>query len=572
MLAELTIRNFAIIDQVTLRLAPGLNVLTGETGAGKSIIVDAVSAVVGGRTSSEVVRSGARSALIEAVFELDQGTANAVTPVLEREGLTGDDPRYLILSREVRAGGRSVARVNGRTTAASIVRELGETLVDIHGQTEHLSLLRVPEHIHYLDRYAQSLPLRAQLASLVEELNRVRSQLRSLRDDSRARHRRLERLQYEMDEIKAARLLPDEEETLRQERSRLANAERLVQFADAAYQALYGGGDEVPAAYDLTSHALEWLTDLARIDSSMADARQKAEALAIELEELARTIRTYSDKIEYNPERLQEVEDRLAVINNLKRKYGANIEEILAYAERAAAELAELSDGEQRAAELEERQEALLARLSTIAKELSKRRREAAIRLAQAVENQLADLAMEHSRFEVAFSYREATDGIPIGDKRLAFDRTGIDRVEFMLAPNPGEPMRPLARIASGGENSRLMLALKTVLSQEDDTPTLIFDEIDTGIGGRMGHVIGEKLATLAKHHQVLCVTHLPQLAAFADTHVSIRKEVVHGRTRTIVSILSPDERQRELAAMMGGVSQATLRSAHEMVQRARKA
>ncbi|MGI6209296.1 MAG: DNA repair protein RecN [Anaerolineae bacterium] len=568
MLAEITIRNFAIIDEVTVRLAPRLNVVTGETGAGKSIMVDALAAVLGERTSPDMVRGGESSALIEAFFELDERLATKLQPILEEQGLTGDDPTLLILAREIRAEGRSIARVNGRVTAAAVVRQLGEILVDIHGQTEHLSLLRVPEHLNFLDRYAHLGGLRAEMATLTGEANRLRAEIAAIRDNSQARERRLERLRYEVDEIAAARLAPDEEEELRTERTRLANAERLTELIGAAYDAVYAGSGETPAAADLLGQALGWLLDLERIDPSLKPERERIEQLTEGLEDVARGLRQYRDSVEASPARLDEVEERLGLIANLKRKYGSTIPEILAYAERAQAELAQLTGGEEQLAELEHRLDEVMRSAAGVAAELSRRRKEAAIELAQGVERQLADLAMERARFEVGFNHQPDEDGLEVDGEKLAFDRTGVDRVEFLLAPNPGEPMRPLARIASGGENSRLMLALKTVLSQADDTPTLIFDEIDTGIGGRLGHVVGEKLAGLAEHHQVLCVTHLPQLAAFADVHLTVGKEVRDGRTRTVVKTLSREERLAELANMLGGISPGTLRSADEMLQR----
>ncbi len=569
MLAEIVIRNFAIIDHVAVRLTPGMNVLTGETGAGKSIIVDALNAVLGARTSSDVVRGGESTAMIEAFFELDHTLAPRLQPLLEQEGLLGDDPAYLVLSREIRAEGRSIARINGRVTPAGMVRQLGELLVDIHGQTEHLSLLRVPEHLNFVDRYGHLLGLRGQVAELVGEINGLQREIRAILENSQARERRLERLRYEVEEIVAAKLQPDEEDELRSERIRLANAERLSELANSAYEAVYASSGDSPAAADSLGRTLDWLLDLERIDGTLSPARQRAEELAAGVEDLGRALREYRDSVEYNPSRLDRVEERLSLISNLKRKYGATVPEILAYAARAETEAAELGGGEERLAELEQRLQAVQAEAASLADDLSRSRQEAAVRLAGAVETQLADLAMSRAQFRVGFTHEDSEEGLPIGDRRLAFDRTGVDSVEFLLAPNPGEPLRPLARIASGGENSRLMLALKTVLSEADDTPTLIFDEIDTGIGGRLGHVIGEKLAGLAKHHQVICVTHLPQLAAFADVHLSVGKEIVGDRTRTAVRALDAEPRLEELAAMLGGVSPGTLRSAGEMLERA---
>ncbi len=572
MLAEITIRNFAIIDQVTVRLARRLNVLTGETGAGKSIIVDALAAVLGERTSPDVVRGGASSAQIEAHFELTPALQDRLAPILEEQGLAGDDPRYLILSREIRAAGRSMARVNGRLVSAAVVRQVGELLVDIHGQTEHLSLLRVPEHLGFLDRFARTGDLRAEMARLAGNVSRLRAEIVAIQENSLARERRLERLRYEMDEIEAARLADGEEEALRAERTRLANAEKLSELAGSAYEAVYGGSGETPAGSDLLGQALVWLIDLERIDPELAKLRERLESLVEGLDDVARELRRYRDAVEYNPSRLDQVEERLALISSLKRKYGAGIPEILAYARRASAELEQLGGGEERLEKLISQLAEAKTAAATVARQLSRRRHAAAADLAAAVESQLADLAMERARFSVGIEQEPDPDGLEIEGQSLAFDRTGVDRVEFLLAPNPGEPMRPLARIASGGENSRLMLALKTVLSEADDTGTLIFDEVDTGIGGRLGHVVGEKLAALASTHQVLCVTHLPQLAAFADIHLRVGKELAENRTRTVVAALDREERLAELAAMQGGVSPGTLRSAEEMLARAQRA
>jgi len=570
MLAEIIIRNFAIIDEVTVRLAPRLNVLTGETGAGKSIIVDALAAVLGERTSPDVVRGGESAAQIEAHFHLSPVLAARLDPLLEEQGLAGEDPRYLVLSREIRAEGRSLARVNGRLVAAAVVRQLGEMLVDIHGQTEHLSLLRVPEHLHFLDRFARLDEMRAEMARRAADVSRLRAEIAAIEENSLARERRLERLRYEVEEIESARLTEGEEESLRGERTRLANSEKLSALAGSAYEALYGGSGDTPSGADLVGQAVSWLIELERTDPDLGPLRERAETLADGLEDIARELRHYRDAVEYNPSRLDQVEERLALISNLKRKYGAGIPEILAYGQRAGAELDQLGGGEERLQELRQILAQAKDAASAVAAELSERRREAADRLASAVEGQLADLAMERARFAVGIEQVADEDGLVVNGRGLAFDRTGVDRVEFLLAPNPGEPMRPLARIASGGENSRLMLALKTVLSEADDAGTLIFDEVDTGIGGRLGHIVGEKLAGLATTHQVLCVTHLPQLAAFADVHLSVGKEIIGDRTRTAVTVLDRERRLAELAAMQGAVSPATLRSAEEMLERGR--
>ncbi|NOZ29226.1 MAG: DNA repair protein RecN [Chloroflexi bacterium] len=574
MLVELNIRNFAIIENLSLRFDRGLNVLTGETGAGKSIIIDAVSLLLGGRASTDFVRAGADRAEIEGHFLLGP-RAEAIHPILEAEGLEGEDD-LLILAREVRRNGRNICRVNGRAVALSLLRDIGQHLVDIHGQGEHLSLLRVREHVNLLDRYAGLEAERAQMARLVSDLRRVRAELADLRRDERELARRIDLLTYQVQEITAARLEPGEEEALESERRRLANAERLMLLATEVAQALEEGADEQMSAIDLLGQATQALTQLARIDPDMEAVRQQIEDLSYQLADLARDVRRYQDGIEFNPQRLAQIEERLDLIYNLKRKYGDSIEEILAFAERAQAELDTITHSEERIAELEGEEERLLHEIGELGERLSAARREAGQRLAQEVERELADLRMEHARFGVDLRWREDPQGAYVGDRRVAFDATGLDQVEFLISANPGEPLRPLVRVASGGETARLMLALKTVLSRADETPTLIFDEIDVGIGGRVGAVVGRKLWGLTRAgapegvgHQVLCVTHLPQLAAYGDTHYHVSKAVEGDRTVTHVRRLEGDERVAELAAMLGASTAPGRESAAAMLAEA---
>ncbi|RME39156.1 MAG: DNA repair protein RecN, partial [Thermoflexia bacterium] len=499
MLSELHIRDFAIIDELHLSFAPGFTVLTGETGAGKSIIIDAVSLVLGGRADPTMVRAGADRALVEAIFRLEPARQEALRPILEREGLEGDEPDLLVLSREIRAEGRSICRVNGRAVTLALLREVAEGLVDIHGQSEHLSLLRVREHIFLLDRFAGLEPLRARVAGLVEQVRAVRRERIALEQDEKERARRIDLLQYQIAEIEVAHLQPGEEEELAEERVRLANAEHLALLLAEALRALDEGGAEGTAATDLLGRAVRALEGLARIDGTLAPRLQEAEELLYRLQDLAAGLRDYRRRVEYNPRRLAEVEERLDLIRRLKRKYGATVAEVLDYARRAAAELEAITHSEERIADLLAQEEHLLAELGHVVLELSARRREAARRLAAGIERELQDLRMAGARFDVEFRWEEDPKGIPLTPDllaqyglervgpagRIAFDATGIDRVEFLVSPNPGEPLKPLAKIASGGETSRLMLALKAVLCRVDETPTLIFDEIDQGIGGR---------------------------------------------------------------------------------------
>ncbi len=574
MLVEIHIRNFAIIEDLTLRFGEGLNVLTGETGAGKSIIIDAVSLLLGGRASTDVIRAGADRAEVEGHFHLG-ARATDITPLLEAEGLE-DEGDLLILAREVRQNGRNICRVNGRAVTLSLLSEIGQQLVDIHGQSEHLSLLRVREHVELLDRYAGLEAERAEMARLVHSLRQVRGELADLRRDERELARRIDLLTYQVQEIADARLEPGEEEALEAERRRLANAEQIMLLATEITQALEDGTDEQMSAVDLLGQAVQSLTRLARIDPDMEGTRRQIEELSYQLSDVTRDLRRYREGIEFNPARLAEVEERLDLIYNLKRKYGDSVEEVLAFGERAQAELDGITHAGERIAELEAEEERLLRTIGEVGQRLSAARREAGERLAQAVERELGDLRMERARFSVDLQWQDDPEGAYVGDRRLAFDATGLDQVEFLISANPGEPLRPLARVASGGETARLMLALKAVLSRADETPTLIFDEIDVGIGGRVGAIVGRKLWGLAapgvrgsRAHQVLCVTHLPQLAAYGDTHYHVIKTVEGERTLTHVRQLAGEERVKELAAMLGAPTAAGQESAAAMLAEA---
>jgi len=601
-LAELRIRDFAIIDELQLSFAPGFSVLTGETGAGKSIIVDAVELVLGGRADATSVRAGADRAIIEAAFWLEPEQWATIGPMLEREGLEEDDSDLLLLGREVRLSGRNVCRVNGRAVTLALLRQVAEGLVDIHGQSEHLSLLRVREHVNLLDRYAELGPLRVQVAELAGRVRVVRRELADIVLRERELAHRADLLQFQVGEIQAAVLQPgEEEEELLGERLRLTHAEQLAALAGEALHALEEGEGQAPAVLDLLGAALRTLEGLARVDPALESRLRAAESVNYQVEELARGLRDYREQVEYNPQRLQEVEERLTLLRRLERKYGPTIPDVLAYAEKAARELDTITHSEERIAELQAEEERLLAGLGTLAVELSSRRRAAAARLAARIEEELHELRMEGARFGVDFQWREDPQGVPLPQPvssfkfqvsgsgveqletldleletfpRVAFDSSGVDRVEFLVSPNPGEPLKPLVKIASGGETSRLMLALKTVLSRADETPTLIFDEIDQGIGGRVGATVGEKLWGLAVgtgpgglRHQVLCVTHLPQLAGFGDVHFNVEKIMTDERTVTRVRRLEDGARVEELAQMLGASGEAAYRSAEEILE-----
>jgi DNA repair protein RecN (Recombination protein N) len=578
-LSELSIQDFAIIDRLHLTLREGFNVLTGETGAGKSIIIDAVSLILGSRGEVDFVRTGAERTILEGVFLLDEVTQAAVSPLLEQDGLEGDRSDVLVLAREIRREGRNVCRVNGRAVTLRVLASIGQHLVDIHGQTEHLSLMRVREHIDLLDRYGELWSLRDEVASLVGQLRAVRRELAELRRDERELARRVDLLQYQVGEIEAARLEAEEEQDLIQERARLANAERLIELTDEAYHALYEGSEDQASATDLLQASARALAGLVRLDPSVSSLAEVAENLGYRVEDLAGSLRSYRDQIEFNPRRLNQVEDRLLLLRNLQRKYGESIQEVLAFAEQARKKLETIEHSEERIAELEREEDRLLLEIGRAGSELSSRRRQAGERLAADIEGQLEELSMARARFGTDIKWRDDAMGAYVEGRRVSFDLTGLDHVEFLVAPNVGEPLKPLVRIASGGETSRLMLALKTVLAQADRTPTLIFDEIDAGIGGRVGAVVGQKLwgLTLGNgdqtcRHQVLCVTHLPQLASYGDQHLKVHKDIVRDRTITGVRPLAGGQREEEIAGMLGAVTEKTRASAREMLSASQKA
>jgi len=569
MLTELLIQNFAIIDHLELNFGPGLVVFTGETGAGKSIIMDALDMLLGGRTDAAAIRSDADLARVEATFKLSGPGKVSAHEILEREDLL-DEQDFVTLSREVRREGRSQARVNGRTISISLLKELGEGLVDIHGQSEHLSLLNVRAHLSLLDRYASVEPLLGAYRKTYQSLLSLRRELEDLRAAQLDAERRTEMLTFQAGEIEVAKLKPGEDEDLRKERDRLANAESLATLAQQALTILDEGTPESPASTDLVGQAVQLLSKLAQIDGTQNTLAEQSVTLEETLADLARGLRNYLEAIEFNPKRLEEVEERLDLIHRLERKYGGTIQSTIAFSLDARKQLENISTVAGRIGALEASEAATLAKLSVQGLGLSQKRKQSAEQMSKAVEVELDDLRMAAARFGVDFQTKPSADGIPLPDgSRVAFDINGLDKVEFLVAPNPGEGLKPLARIASGGETSRLMLALKNVLARADQVPTLIFDEIDQGIGGRVGGTVGEKLWHLGRAHQVFVITHLPQLAVFGDQHFQVQKVIEQNRTLTKVANLSGEPRTLELAQMLGKVTETTIRSAHELLQNA---
>jgi DNA repair protein RecN (Recombination protein N) len=581
MLVELTIENFAIIDHLHLNFKPGLITFTGETGAGKSIIIDALETLLGGRADAAMVRSGADRANIEGVFRITDRTKEPVQEILRREDLL-DDPEWFTLGREIRANGRNTARINGRSVSVGLLREIGEFLVDVHGQSEHLSLLRVNQHLHLLDRYATSKLMETpdrtgqkpglsdvlkKYQAIYRKLEENQRKLDELRLSERDAARRTDMLTFQIQEIEAARLKIGEEADLQEERNRLANAESLASLAQEALMVLDEGTPEIPAVTDLFGSALKALEGLARIDSTQSRQFEETQSLFFRLADVVRDLRAYLDAVEFNPRRLDQVEERLLLIHNLKRKYGDTVELVLAFAVRAHEELNTITHAEERINELELERAELFKKLAVEGHALTQYRKSAAEHLSKAIEGELKDLNMDGALFKVSFQQQLDPQGVQLSDgSRIAYSIHGFERVEFLIAPNPGEGLKPLVKIASGGETSRLMLALKNVLASADEVPTLIFDEIDQGIGGRVGAIVGEKLWALSRDHQVMCITHLPQLAVFGEQHFGVQKAVESGRTITVVKLIEGQERLSELAQMMGEISEGTLKSAREMV------
>ena len=570
MLSEIHIENFAIIHQLEIQFKQGLVIVTGETGAGKSILLDAIMALVGGRVDVTMVRSGAERAVLEAIFAIPEETLPEIRAILSREDLD-EGESTVTLGREIRSEGRTVARINGRSVNVGLLKELGAFLVDIHGQSEHLSLLDVRSHLGLLDRFAGVEKELAEYREHYQALLKIRKELQSIRQLELEAARKSELLSFQAQEIEAASLKEGEEEEYEQERSRLANAESLSASAQQALVLLDEGGPESMAVTDLLGQALQLLNSLSRIDASRQPLTDQAENATAQITEITRDLRGYLDEIEFNPRRLEQVENRLELIHQLKRKYGGTIQAVVEHGRLAREQLDNITHAHERISELEGDEKIAIESVRESGRALTNKRNQAAEKLSLEVERELDDLSMKGARFSVSIEHPSDQNGIELdGGEKVAFSENGFDQVEFLIAPNPGEGLKPLVKIASGGETSRLMLALKNVLAKADFVPTLIFDEIDQGIGGRVGSVVGEKLWCLGRRHQVMCVTHLAQLAAFGDQHLRVRKLVNEGRTLTEVENLDEDGRMVELAQMAGSISESNLNAARELLVQAR--
>ena len=565
MLAELTVRNLAVIEETRLAFGPGLNVITGETGAGKSLLVDALVFVLGGGADRGMMRRGADSASVEAVFALS-GEPHTQEALAELGVEVDEEDEVAVLYREVHKEGRTVSRLNGRAAPVSTLRAVGGTLVDIHGQGSHLSLLDPRFQLRVLDDFGGLGEQRGAFQQAAAETLRLRGELAEADAATREAEQRRDLLAFQADEIESAAPVDGEEEALLRERHVLEHAESVRDACAAAWDALSEGDRN---AADLAAEALGHLRRAPGAAEALAAQVEALESAVAQLGDVAREVRDLAESVESDPARLAEIEERVALLRRLKRKYGNSESAVLAFAADARAQLERMETADERRHDLERALDEASWSAGALAAELSEARRSAAGALREAVAAELREVGLERASFDVAVEREEADDGLPAPDgRRYAFSGSGIDRVTFAARTNPGEESRPLAKVASGGETSRMMLALNSALQTASGAPSLVFDEVDAGIGSRAGDVVGRKLWTVGRRAQVLCVTHLPQIAAWADTHFRVGKAVQDGRTYSGAEPLSGEGRAEEIAGMLGsGASVA--QAAREMLERA---
>ncbi|MBP1989030.1 DNA repair protein RecN [Paenibacillus eucommiae] len=565
MLTELSIRNLAVIEQVHIQFKSGFHVLTGETGAGKSIIIDALSLLIGGRGSSELIRYGCEKAEIEGMFELKAD--HPVWAALHALGIDSAHDEHLLIRREITSNGKSSSRINGQLVNLSMLRSAGDWLVNIHGQHEHQSLLKVEAHIRWLDLFGEAdvISIKKTYQASYDTYTKLQKELRELKETSKQALQMLDLYRFQIEEISSAKLVAGEDEAIFEEKRKLSNAEKLYQNSSEAYDMLYSANQGLDAA----GKAIQRLQDIVNLDPvGLQTLLEQMQSGFYQLEDAAYQLRDYKDEVEFNPQRLDEIEHRLDMLSSLRRKYGESIPEILHYLEIITKEMDIIENKDENIQKLEDALKKEEAKLIDAAVKLSAGRERIAKRLASDIEVELRDLQMERTQFVVHLGRAKDDKGIEVDGAKVRFGREGIDQVEFLMAPNPGEPLRGLSKIASGGELSRIMLAMKAIFARIDLIPVLIFDEVDTGVSGRAAQAIAEKMSVLSRSCQVCSITHLPQVACMADAHFAIHKEVDHERTYTKVYDLQGEARIQELARMLGGVevTETTLGHAREMI------
>lgn len=542
MLLEISINNFIIIEHEIITLEEGLNVISGETGSGKSLVIDALSVITGGRFSKEDIRTGASKASIEALFSLDG--LDYLVAALEEHGITSEDDNSLLITREVNLQSKSVCRINGQLVTLSILKKISQYLVDIVGQNEHQLLFNTAKHGDFVDSFggAGIKTLKADIAQLVKSLDNLKERLDRISGNSMERDRKLDLLKFQIDEIESARLKLKEDEELKDRRHLLINAEKLLKGITNTYHTLFKGSENSRSVAELLNISAVNLNELAVIDSKLESFKTKIESMVYQLEDIQTDMRSYGDSIEFCDGEIDSLEERLDTINKLKRKYGSTIEEIFQYKDNVTIEYDSIKDSEKLAAELESEIMSVKLQYLKKSKSLSDTRKYFAAELEKLIEKELQDLNMHGSSFTIAVSENESI-----------IDNNGINKIEFLLSPNPGEPEKPLCKIASGGEMSRVMLAIKNAFSQIERAPCVVFDEVDTGVGGQTANMVGQKIKSIAENTQIICITHLPQIACLADNHIFIDKIVKNNKTYTKMKLLDEKERIKEIARMLGG-------------------
>lgn len=552
MLQELSIKDFAIIDEIQISFQPKMTVLTGETGAGKSIIIDALGLLAGGRGSTEFIRKGEKKAVIQGLFTLPR-EANTYN-ILEEYGIDSEDGQ-IILQRDLYRGGRNICRINGMMVNLATLRKVGETLIDIHGQNEHQELMKPENYIDLLDEYdKKTSQLRNQYQVVYQNYRKLKLSMEKKEADEKAWVQRLDMLNFQVKEIEEAGLKINEEDELVEEKNKLDNFQAIHDALELSYQIL--SGEKIDVVGNL-GNAMNELSDVSDLSENLQEINTKISDAFYSLEDAARDISDELDSMEWNGERLNEIEERLELIHQLKRKYGDTIEDILHYHSRIEKELREMENAEQNSEKQERQLSEALEKVKELAIKLSKQRKKSAKKLEKMIHEQLSALYMDKAVFEVKC----------LNNSKLY--SKGIDKVEFYIQTNPGEEMGPLAKIASGGELSRIMLALKTIFSQKMGVTSIIFDEVDTGVSGRVAQAIAEKISQISNNSQVLCITHLPQVAAIADNHYYISKSVNDGRTETSLKELDEKQKIREIARMLSGseITELTLKHAEELIK-----
>ncbi|HOQ16386.1 MAG: DNA repair protein RecN [Epulopiscium sp.] len=554
MLVHIYIKNIALINEITIDFKEFLNILTGETGAGKSILIGSINFALGERGSRDIIRTGEENALVELLFFVEN---DEILELIKNQGIEVEEDRYVLITRAINQSGRTVCRINGQTVTTGMLRQVSSKLIDVHGQHEHQSLLDVGKHIELLDSFCKDelAALKKELESKYKEYKNIEKQISSLIGDEKEIERKIDLLQYQLDEITNAKFEIGEEEQLQNQLKKLSNSEKLVRGMEELYGLLYGNDYENHSTSLFLSEALRLLRDLADVDDELMPLYENLENIQLLLDDMVRDIRQYKDQIHHDPYELKAVEERLDLLFDLKRKYGNSIEEILLYKDKIEEELERIVNSEETLKNLKNQYALLEDEIKRLSGKISDIRKEKAKIIEERIESILAELAMKEAKFSVMFSQKDS------------FNENGWDNVEFLISTNPGEELKPLAKIASGGEMSRIMLALKCVLADIDEIGTLIFDEIDTGISGATAQKVAEKLGYISRKRQVICITHLPQIAAMGDCNYKIEKRIDENKAISSIKALKEDEVIYELARLISGaqITDISLKNAEEM-------